>query len=597
MLMTCQLLRIAYLKPLFLVIGVLMLVHGPSFSQTSGRDSARVEVAHGKLRGLVAPLTIPLVLSGNFGELRSDHFHTGLDFKTQGQEGFPVMASTGGVVARVKVSPYGYGRAIYLNGPQGMTTVYAHLQRFEPALEMWVREQQYKDKTFEWDGAPRRAFVYEQGDTIGWSGNSGSSGGPHLHFEVRETATQRPINPLLFDFEVADHVAPQLRAIWLIPHAGSTVDGRSYPVRYEQFGRKISIAGKARIAIDALDRLDGAANRCGVYRAEMMIDSNVVFAWQLDTLDFALGRDMNAHAFYPEWESTGEQVHRMHRLPGNRLPIYRSESRSAELSSAICSNHSESVASGQEARAELSIRLWDVHGNLTTGVWKLAFQPVAIDSSAVHSERLRAFDAEAFISDSSGASVRISPSTFYEDFQLELSRNIDETWSVGDPKLPASKSLEVRLPWPSHASLNRSDNWVAERLGDKNEVLDVYTGKADASGLLFSTKMTGRYRLNQDTVAPAITPHRRHRSNSDTALVVSDSELRFSLSDNLSGIESVNGALDDQWILLQWDPKKERIWYEISDARHAKRKWQRLVIQVEDAVGNRAEWRGDVWFE
>ena len=124
---------------------------------------------------MFAPLDIPLVLSGNFGELRADHFHTGLDFKTQGKEGFPVLAATDGVIARVKISPFGYGKALYLSGPRGLTTVYAHLQRFAPAIDQWALDQQYSQERFELDAWPRQSFVFQQGDTIGWSGNSGGA--------------------------------------------------------------------------------------------------------------------------------------------------------------------------------------------------------------------------------------------------------------------------------------------------------------------------------------------------------------------------------------------------------------------------------------
>ena len=596
MFMTCQLQRNVRQNACSLLFGLFIHAQWIGFSQSL--DIETVTEIGEKRTGLQAPLTIPLVLSGNFGELRSDHFHSGLDFKTLGQEGFPVIASTGGVVSRVKVSPFGYGRAIYLNGPRGITTVYAHLQRFSPALETWVREQQYLEETFEWDGSPKRAFVFEQGDTIGWSGNSGSSGGPHLHFEVRETATQRPINPLLYDLDVADHIAPQMRAIWLIPEPGSLVDGRKYPVRYEQFGRRIRIAGKVRIAVDALDRLDGASNRCGVYRAEMWMDSSIVFAWQLDTLDFSLGRDMNAHAYYPEWKSSGEQVHRMHRLPGNRLPIYRSESRSAQLSWETCSNGLDSPTADEVRKVELAIRLWDVHGNLTSGSWYLEFESIA-DSVKNDSERLWSYDEAAFVGDASGSYIRAAPHTFYEDFSLELSRIQGETWIVGDSKYPAAKSFEVRLPLPDLVSEKGSGNlkWVAERVDEKGEVQDAYTGTIDETGFRFSTKMTGRYRLNYDAKGPVISPHRQHRTAADSALQVLGSELRFSISDDLSGIDRIHGTLDDQWLLFQWDPKKERIWYDTADGRHTQGRWHRLKIEVDDAAGNRSEWSGVVRFD
>ena len=132
-------------------------------------DSTSFRGWAGNRDGVASPLNIPLILAGNFGELRADHFHTGLDFKTEGREGFPVLAATDGVISRIKISPYGYGRALYMSGPQGLTTVYAHLREFAPAIEQWAVDLQYKQQQFELDTRPSQSFVFETGDTIGLS--------------------------------------------------------------------------------------------------------------------------------------------------------------------------------------------------------------------------------------------------------------------------------------------------------------------------------------------------------------------------------------------------------------------------------------------
>ena len=165
---------------------------------------------------LIAPLDIPLILSGNFGEFRGSHFHTGIDIKTQGREGFPVLAAADGKVERVKVSPWGYGNAIYIKHSDGSSTVYAHLREFAPEVQDWVKSKQYKGRVFSIDVAPDNEFRFSAGDTIGWSGNSGSSGGPHLHFEVRDPA-QHPVNPLHWDLPVSDKRPPEVGNLKVIP--------------------------------------------------------------------------------------------------------------------------------------------------------------------------------------------------------------------------------------------------------------------------------------------------------------------------------------------------------------------------------------------
>lgn len=536
---------------------------------------------HGQRTGLVAPLNIPLVLAGNFGELRDNHFHTGLDFKTQGREGFPVIAASDGVISRVKVSPYGYGRALYLNSPEGWTTVYAHLQRFTPAVEEWVLARQYDDQRFAIDLAPQFAFAFQQGDTIGWSGNSGGSAGPHLHFEVRETATQRPVNPLFWGFEVSDALPPELSGLWVLPVNGGRVNGSSRPQLVSPNSREIRIEGEARFAVQALDRLDGASNRCGVYRAELRVGGELEHAWELDTLDFAVNRDMNALAYYGEWERTGTQVYRMHRLPGSRLPIHDAGRTTA------------GIARVDSVPVEVSVRLWDVHGNVRSERWSVTWAP---QESFVASEAL-AYD-EAHRIESDGASVSVPKNTFYEDFDFPLIPLDDEDqWLIGMRDNPASKAIEVALPTAIPETMRSTV--LAMRLDREQRVEETYIGTWAADGrFTFATKTCGQFALGWDSVPPVVRPHKRHRTGEADVLVVKNfGELRFSLADDLSGVSTWEGWLDGAWILFRWDPKRERIWYELADGKHREGVAQSLLIRATDEVGNVREWTGRVRFE
>ena len=569
----------------------LILLGCAVFGKMKGQDLRGPDFQDfGKYSGLVAPLNIPLVLAGNFGELRADHFHTGLDFKTQGQEGFPVIAATDGVVARVKISPFGYGRALYLSSPEGLTTVYAHLQRFAPVIEQWALDRQYDRRTFAIDEAPKRAFAFTQGDTIAWSGNSGGSAGPHLHFEVRETRTQRPINPFFWGFDVSDTKAPTIQGLWVLPVDGGVVNGSSVPVRFgAKTKSRIRVTGGVRLAVEAEDLLDGAPNRCGVYRSELWVDQKRWFGWQLDTLDFSYNRDMNAHALFSAWERTGEQVHRLHRLPGNRLPIYES--------SAV----SDVVVVNDSVPSVVEIKVWDVHGNFASEVWQLETDEVVRDDEIRETTMLFPFDLPLKL-DEAGATVGVPAGSFYEDYAFELKPlNGDAEsgeWSVGSRELPAVKKIQVMLPVDS--ALQYAQGLVAGRMGRNDEVEEVYTGKSNSqSQFEFETKTLGVFTLLVDSVSPAIRPHKRHVKTGygDTLVVSNFHELRFDLADNLSGIESWAGSLNGDWILFRWDPKRERIWYELSDARHpTDRTPQRLEIRAMDAAGNEVVWKGWVVF-
>lgn len=535
----------------------------------------------GRHDGLAAPLNLPLVLAGNFGELRENHFHTGLDFKTEGREGFPVLAAHDGVIARIKISPFGYGRALYLSGTNGITTVYAHLQRFAPRLEQWVRDRQYKYHQFAIDHSPKRAFVFQQGDTIAWSGNSGGSAGPHLHFEVRETMTQRPVNPLFWGFDIPDEVAPELTGLWVLPIHGGSVNGSRSPQLIKPQTSGTSIEGEARFAIEALDRLDGASNRCGIFRAELWMNEECIHAWELDTLDFAVNRDMNAHAYYAEWERTGKQTYRMHRLSGSRLPIYDA----GEVTRAMMR--------GDSLPVELEIRIWDVHGNKHSTKWVIEW------GAAKEKGNIPAYRYEnEHIIEKDGARVRIPRNTFYEDFDFPLGKKeLGNIWIIGSRSVPAAKPMIISLPCAISDSM-RSYALVT-RLDRDGDIDEAIVGSWSSSNEFeFTAKAGGYFVMAADTLPPIISPHRRHRTSSEGELVVRNfGELRFNLADELAGIDSWEATLDGEWILFRWDPKRERIWYQLADDRHATGRTQLLEIHSWDKVGNEVVWRGSVRFE
>jgi hypothetical protein len=423
------------------------------------------------------------------------------------------------------------------------------------------------------------AFAFRQGDTLGWSGNSGGSAGPHLHFEVRETSTQRPINPLFWGFDVPDSVAPELSGLWVLPTQGGRVNGSSRPQLISPATRTLRIAGEARFGIEALDRLDGAQNRCGIYRAELWVNDDRLHAWELDTLDFAVNRDMNALAYYEAWERTGDQTYRMHRLPGSRLPIHDAGRATPGVV--------------REDTVSVRIQVWDVHGNTRSNEWIVEWSA----SEEAGQQPAYAYDREHTVA-RNGASVRIPRNTFYEDFDFPLERaSATSYWTIGSRGLPAAKSLVVTLPSPVSDSLRKST--LVTRIDRSGAIDGTITGEWTAQGAFeFNTTACGRYALAVDTVAPMIRPHRRHRTASAEELVVSDfGELRFSLADDLAGIQSWEARLDGDWILFRWDPKRERIWYELADGKHAMNRTQLLEIRVQDEVGNEANWSGTVRFE
>ncbi|RMG76485.1 MAG: M23 family metallopeptidase, partial [Bacteroidetes bacterium] len=279
-----------------------------------------------------SPLDIPLLLAGNYGEIRSNHYHAGIDIKTEGVEGKNVYAAADGYVSRIKISEGGYGKALYITHPNGYTTVYAHLKRFNDTIEQYVRKQQYLKESYEIElFPPKNSLKVKKGDIIAVSGNTGGSGGPHLHFEIRETDTEVPINPLLFGFDIKDDIPPIIKHLTIYPiDDTSFVNRRSRPKRYALSGSngKYSLSATPEVkgiigfGIEVIDKLNGSNNRCGIYSIDLTIDGDTIYRHHIEDIPFHKTRYINCHVDYEAWKKDGIKTQRCYRLPNNQLDFY-----------------------------------------------------------------------------------------------------------------------------------------------------------------------------------------------------------------------------------------------------------------------------------
>ncbi len=279
----------------------------------------------------ISPLKIPQLLSANFGELRIDHFHSGLDIKTQGVTGKEVVAAADGYIYRISITPGGFGNAIYIRHPSGYSTVYGHLERFTAKIEEYVKTQQYEKKSFQITLFPARdEFPVKQGELIAYSGNSGASGGPHLHFEIRKSDSERPVNPLLFEFDMTDNIKPVIEKLAIYPINHNTLINNHNAVRKDKCfreqwlilnpgRREITISGLAGFGIKAYDLLNDSPNRCAVYSIELLIDSTSLFKYVMDGFSFDESRYVNSHIDYETYMKENIYIERTFVLPDDKL--------------------------------------------------------------------------------------------------------------------------------------------------------------------------------------------------------------------------------------------------------------------------------------
>ncbi|HEX7585701.1 MAG TPA: M23 family metallopeptidase, partial [Prolixibacteraceae bacterium] len=280
------------------------------------------------------PVKIPVFLAGNFGELRPNHFHAGIDIKTQGKTGLPVYAAANGFISRIAISPAGYGNVLYIDHPNGTTTIYGHLERFSPQIADYIRKIQYEKEQFAIDQiVPEGTFQVKKGEQIAWSGNAGSSGGPHLHFEIRRTKEEIILNPLLFNMPVMDKLRPIIQCLMVYPVSDdASIAGKQTPQRFEvikagngyqlKINQTIPVYGKIGFGIQSVDLLDGNSNKCGIYSIKLSVDNQLIYSFKMDNFAQNESRYVNSHMDYALAIRSGQRLYRTWLEPGNKLNIY-----------------------------------------------------------------------------------------------------------------------------------------------------------------------------------------------------------------------------------------------------------------------------------
>ncbi len=547
-----------------LLSSILMLIASIATSQTDHPQDFR------------HPLDIPLLLSGTFGELRADHFHSGIDIKTQKRQGLKVYSVGDGHVSRIKVSLWGFGKALYVTHPNGYTSVYAHLQKFSPEIEAYVKKRQYTQEVYELELFPTPdELTFSKGDVIAFSGNSGGSGGPHLHFEIRDTSTEKPINPLLFGMEVKDSRKPLLQAAFAYPlHTEAQVNQSNKLVSLNfkpnadgiYVADKIYATGKVGFGINSYDRQDLAYNKNGVYKVTTFLNGNPKFSYDFETFSFGETRYINTLIDYARYKQKKQRVQRLFKTPANVLSIY--------------DNADDGIFEFQDGHTyDIKIEILDFHGNMTTLVIPVEGKKM----ETLHPEKVAATDKFVIAGRDNlyqvgNASVFFPKNTFYENFYADIKKSGD-TLYVHDITVPVRKRYTISMDVSKHAEAEKEKLFIAN-LTNKGEPSYNRTYK---KGNTFSTRMKtlGTFFLEKDTVAPTVVP-----ANFKEGKWLSNyNYLRVKVQDDLSGIKTYKGTIDGMWILFEYEPKTKMLTYNFSDKRLEGTK-HLLEMVVTDNVGN-----------
>jgi murein DD-endopeptidase MepM/ murein hydrolase activator NlpD len=522
------------------------------------------------------PLEVPLILAGNFGELRSNHFHSGLDIKTQQREGLKVLASADGFVSRIKVAHFGYGKALYITHPNGYTTVYAHLQQFSPEIEAYIKKNQYEKESYEIELFPSaETLPVTKGSLVAYSGNTGGSGGPHLHFEIRDKE-ERAMNPMLFGIYIKDTTKPVVRSIYAyaldenasVNKSNSKQKIRLIPLKSGDYTTEsIEAFGNIGFGIETNDRQDLAANSNGVFNIQTFVNGNQNFEVDFSQFSFDESSCINQFIDYEVYINSRQRIQKLFKK-NNPLSLLKATINEGIITVQDSTSSVYKIRVSDFKNNESFVTL-NIKGNKTTILNPVIQKTTPYYINASQSTNLKA----------GNVSVDFYPDTFYEDFYIDFNVNND-TLKLHKDIVPTRKNFTINYDISAYKDIDKDKLFIARLVGYNNRPSYSFTKRND-NVLTTSTKTLGTYALATDTVNPTISA-----SNFKNGQWLSNFRyLKVRIDDALSGISNYRATVNDIWILMEYDYKTKTLTYDFNDNIVTEGK-NNFKIIVTDNVGN-----------
>lgn len=525
-----------------------------------------------------SPLDIPLSVSGTFGELRSNHFHAGIDLKTNRRTGLPVYATAEGYVSRIKVSVWGYGKVIYIKHPNGYSTVYAHLSKFGKGIEDYVKRIQYSKKSYETGNIyPKEGeILVEKGQVIGYSGRTGGFVAPHLHYEIRDKQNKSIINPLLFGLKVKDSIAPTIKKLMAYPigfnsRINRTNKNQILPLRKEAnneyITNRISAFGKISFGVNVFDRLGKELNKNGVYSIEMYVNGKRHYYHKLETFSFAESKYINLLIDYNHYAKHKSKIQKTFKEESNKLSIYKG----------LVDDGVIEIKEGMNYLVKVVIK--DFKGNTSS----IKIPIVGMKSNSIIQSQIDTTDYKINKSQfhkftQNGISIAFPKNTFYKDVYLDFTTN-GTLANIHKPTLPLDKSFTITFDSTLYSKSDVDHIYIANINNEKYPSYQKTRKKEDK--IFTTTKTLGKYTLLIDNQIPKI--YSCNFKNNDW--ISNYRYLTIKISDSQSGIKSYDGFIDDQWILMEYDVKLKKLTYDFNDKKLVGSK-HIFKLVVSDNVGN-----------
>jgi hypothetical protein len=530
-----------------------------------------------------SPVDFVITLAGNFAELRNNHFHSGIDIRTF-TTGKKVYAIADGYVSRIKISAGGYGKAIYIDHPNGYTSVFAHLDHFNTNIEEFVKSHQYINNTFEFDlKLSKDQIAIKKGDIVAFSGNTGASAGPHLHFEIRDTKSEHPLNPLFFGFKIKDTTPPKIFNLYAYPlNSISNVNGsnnrQNFPVTFYDNAfhlkgdPKVKLLGNIGFALEANDYMDNTWGKCGIYDIKMKINDTLISSFSFQEFSFDESGYINSHLDYELNVSQNKRIHKTFKEPNNKLSIYSAMKNNGIYHFKKNVNYKIDFLVSDANQNKSNLRVY-AKGNET----EITFPKAAF-------EMLMNYDKEN-IFEKKDIELKFPKNSFYTTIPFTYSVKKDSNYlsdihSIHNENVPVHNYYTISIK-PKYVPKGKSDKLFIARI-DKKGKLSNEGGIYVDSHVKTKSRYFGKFAIAIDTISPTI----KANTSFTQKPLNGQKSIRFTISDNLSGIKSYEGLIDGKWVLFEYDAKNDLLFYVFDSKRLIASKNHELQVKVTDQVGN-----------
>lgn len=537
-----------------------------------------------------SPLEIPLIFAANFGELRTNHFHMGVDYKTKHVEGMKIFSVQDGYVSRIKVSSYGYGKAIYINHPEGVTSVYAHCSLFKGKIDSIVKFYQHLQESFEIDiELTADEIKVKKGQVIALSGNTGGSTAPHLHFELRDTKTETALNPLKFGYKIKDSKSPKLShlKIYSLSKEGYIASDKSFKYKLsltnsiyfpEQKTIYIPINflpenGGLGFSFDAYDPYDLSYNKLGIYESKLIINDELMFETKIDSISFDHTRYINTYTDFHEFSNNRRNYHKSFKNLNNPLTIYNDKK-----------NGIIKVKPGD--MLNIDYQIFDTEKNKSDVSFKIIITESNEKNYAVTNftddDFIDINKPSYFFNKDSSIKIKAKENTFYEPIYFKIKeKNSSSDFTFGEKNVPIQKQIDI------HIDINKLNSSILNKY--YLTVNDRYLETMISDSILsVKSKYLGDFRLKTDTIPPKI-----RQKNFTNDNVSTYNKIRWEIVDTNSGILDYDIYIDDKWQILEYEYKNNTVTFNIPNSLKGQKE---VKIVVTDNCSNIQVWKKKLIF-